>query len=196
MTKSTVLDFYRQHFLPSSATRAKASIWLIAQSSAADVAANTSDAEKKEKLLETVSQILDQLGLDVDDAALEQQFESVDIAGADLEGIVGAVGKYLTDVAGASEEEAQEVVEQGRTVIGGVLPSLGIVAPAAAAAGEEQQPVANGHANGEVNGEAEREQSKAVVIEDVKAWKASMPLSAGPRPVRELSEFEEVGPKL
>lgn len=188
LTKADILAFYREHFLPSSPRRAKASVWLIAQSSAADVAANTSDTEKKDKLLETVTQLLQQLGVEAEPEALNKQFEKVDIAGADLDGIVGAVGKYLTDVAGASAEEAAQVVEQGKAVIGGVLPSLGIIAP------EEQQ---NGHVEGEANGEAgKQDDSKTVVIEDVKAWKASMPLSAGPRPVKDLSEFEEVGPKL
>lgn len=140
-----------------------------------------------------------QLGLDVDQAALEQKFESVDIAGADLEGIVAAVGRYLSEVAGAAEEEVKEVLEQGRVVIGGVLPSLGIVAPGGASEEQQQTVMTNGDAqhalDGEVNGEKKRE-SKTVVIEDIKAWKASMPLSAGARPVRDLSEFEEVGPKL
>lgn len=155
------------------------------------MAANTSDAEKKTKLLETVTQILQQLGLEVDAEALEKQFESVNIAGADIDGIMGAVGRYLTDIAGVEAEEAKEVVEQGKAVIGGVLPSLGIVAP-------DDKPVTNGDVGaGQANGVSEDDKkSQTIVIEDVKAWKASMPLSAGARPVCDLSEFEEVGPKL
>jgi insulysin len=38
--------------------------------------------------------------------------------------------------------------------------------------------------------------SKTVVIEDVKAFKASMPLTAGVRPIKDLSEFEELEAKL
>lgn len=37
---------------------------------------------------------------------------------------------------------------------------------------------------------------KAVLIDDVKVWKDSLPLSAGPRPVKALREFEESGSKL
>lgn len=188
LTKPEILAFYREHFLPSSPRRAKASVWLIAQSSAADVAANTSDTEKKDKLLETVTQMLQQMGLEVDAAALGKQFDGVDVAGADVDGIVAAVGTYLTDVAGVAAEEAKQVVEQGKAVIGGVLPSLGIVASGA------EEPVTNGHADAE--GKEPQSESKTVVIEDVKAWKASMPLSAGARPVKDLSEFEEVAPKL
>lgn len=138
-----------------------------------------------DKLLDAVTQVLGQLGLEeVDDAALRRKFEKVDVVGGDLEGIVGAVGAYLVDVADVAQEEADAVVEQGRQVLGGVLPSLGIVGPGQAPA-----------VDGEVDGAAEKE-SKTVLIEDIKAWKASMPLSAGPRPVADLSEFEETGPKL
>ena len=38
--------------------------------------------------------------------------------------------------------------------------------------------------------------SGTVVIEDVKTFKASMPLSAGATPVKDLSEYEELGSKL
>ena len=37
---------------------------------------------------------------------------------------------------------------------------------------------------------------EAEVIEDVRAFKARMPLSEGARPVKDLSEFEELEPKL
>ena len=40
------------------------------------------------------------------------------------------------------------------------------------------------------------EAQKAVVIEDVREFKARMPLSEGARPVKDLSEFEELEPKL
>ena len=103
LTKADMLAFYREQFLPSSPLRTKGSVWLIAQSSAADVAANTSTDEKKTKLLDTVSQLLKQMGLEVDSAALNKQFEKVDVGAADVDAIVGAVGSYLTEVAGVAK---------------------------------------------------------------------------------------------
>ena len=53
----------------------------------------------------------------------------------------------------------------------------------------------NGHAH--VNGSAEgKKTKKPVLIEDVPAFKASMSLSAIARPVKDISEFEELEPKL
>ena len=48
-----------------------------------------------------------------------------------------------------------------------------------------------------VNGHAESKKAKkTVLIEDVPAFKASMSLSAGVRPAKDVSEFEELEPKL
>lgn len=179
-----MLDFYRTYYHPSSPTRAKTSIHLVASANAADIAASTSTDEKREKLVETVSSMLAQLGLEADTALLAKQFEKVDIASGDAEGIVGAVSAYMKEKLNMAADEVEGIMEQGKLVLAQVLPALGIVS-----AQEQQQ---QEQANGDV---APRER-KAVVIEDVKAFKASMPLSAGARPVRELSEFEELGAKL
>ena len=34
------------------------------------------------------------------------------------------------------------------------------------------------------------------IIDDVDTWKASVKLSEGPRPINDLSQFEELEPKL
>ena len=75
-----------------------------------------------------------------------------------------------------------------------MLPSLGIISKDASSkeAGEAQ---VNGDAQAQ-NGDAAEKKSKTIVIEDVKAFKAGMPLSAGAQPVKDLSEFEELGAKL
>lgn len=185
LTKEDMLEFFRSYFLPSSPTRAKTSVWLVAQASAADLAANTSTAEKREKLVNVVSDLLGQLDVEADPAALTKQFEKIDVESGDTEGIINAVGAYLREVAGMAAEEVDEVFEQGREVLTGVLPSLGIVAQDAQTNGTHEETLPNGEAS-----------SKTVVIEDVKAFKASMPLSAGAKPVKDLSEFEELGAKL
>lgn len=168
---------------------------LIAQASAADLANKTSDGEKVEKLVDTLVQMLSQLGLEDANAAaeLKKRLQKVDVAKADLEGIVGAVGGYMKEGAGIAAEQVEQILAQGKAVIAQVLPTLGIVAPSTAA-------VSSGETNGEavagVNGTEKEKKSKTVVIEDVKAFKASMPLSPGPRAVKDLREFEELGAKL
>ena len=190
-----MLDFFRTHYHPHSPTRAKASVHLIAQASAADIAAKTSSAEKREKLVQTITQMLEQLGLEETNVAdLSKRMEKVDVAAGDTEGIMGAVGDYLKDTVGVAAEEVKQVVEQGQAVLASVLPSLGIVAKGTTDApngsiDEDEQ------ANDEVVVVGDGP-SKTVVIEDVKAFKASMPLSAGVRPVKDLSEFEELEAKL
>ena len=185
-----MLEFYRTYCLPTSSTRAKAAVHLIAQSSAADLAAKTSSSEKREKLVDTIVQMLEQLGLeDANVADLNKRLEKVDVAAGDLQGIVGAVGSYLNESAGMAAEQVEQVMEQGQAAFAAVLPSLGIVSKDEAMVNEGTQTNGEVVANGEVR-------DKTVVIEDVKAFKASIPLSAGVRPVKDLSEFEELEAKL
>lgn len=161
----------------------------MAQSSAADLASKTSVSEKREKLVETLSQMLEQLGLqDTNTADLIKRLEKVDLAAGDAKDIMVAVGGYLKESAGMAAEQVEALVEQGQTVLASVLPSLGIV-PNASSEDTTQT-------NGDVEANGETTEKKTVVIEDVKAFKASMPLSAGVRPVKDLSEFEELGAKL
>jgi insulysin len=189
LTKEEMLEFYRNYVHPDSPSRAKATVYLMAQSSAADLAAKTSSSEKREKLVETLSQMLEQLGLeDTNTIDLTKRLESVDLAAGDAKDIMAAVGGYLKESAGMAAEQVDALVEQGQTVLASVLPSLGIVPKAASE--EATMP------NGEVEANGETAVKKTVVIEDVKAFKASMPLSAGVRPVKDLSEFEELGAKL
>ena len=166
---------------------------LIAQASAADLASKTSLDEKKEKLVETISQMLAQLGLEETSTEdLTKRVDKVDVGSGDTKGIMEAVGSYLQDSAGMAAEQVEQVVEQGQVVLASILPSLGIISKDAA---ENEPNGAADQANGEVvpNGESH---NKTVVIEDVKAFKAGMVLSAGVRPVKDLSEFEDLAPKL
>ena len=58
---------------------------------------------------------------------------------------------------------------------------------------------ANGTEASGMNGDEEivpPEQKPTTVIEDVPKWKTSLPVSAGAKPVKDLSEFEETEAKL
>lgn len=192
LTKQDMLKFFKTYYHPSSPKRAKIATHLIAQASPADIAANTSTSEKQEKLVDTIVQMLEQLGLeDVSSAELQKRMQKVDITSGDFGGIVAATGNYMKEGLGMAAEQVDQVLEHGKVALGHILPSLGIVSKSKSgdASGEATE------TNGEVVVNGER-QNETVVIEDVKAFKASMPLSAGPRAVKDLSEFEELGPRL
>ena len=180
LTKQDILQFFKAYYHPHSPTRAKAAIHLIAQASAADIAANTSTSEKQDKLVDTIVQMLEQLGLeDASAAELKKRMEKVDVTAGNLEDIVAATGNYMKEGLGMAAEQVEQVLEHGKVALAHVLPSLGIVS----------QSDSDGVKGEELQG-------KTVVVEDVKAFKASMSLSAGPRAVKDLSEFEELGAKL
>ena len=183
LTKEDMLDFYRTHFAPSSSTRSKAAIHMVAQASASDIAKKIDPVEQRTKLATTLASVLSQLGLQADPAKLAVKLEDVDVAGGDVDGIMSAAGKFLKADAGNSAEKVDAAMEQAPAVLKQILPTLGIKAK-----GEE---VVEDGANG-----VPEKTSKTVVIEDVKAWKAGLPLSAGPKAVKALSEFEELESKL
>ncbi|TKA83576.1 hypothetical protein B0A55_00413 [Friedmanniomyces simplex] len=182
LTINDMLEFFRTFFDPKTATRSKVAIHMVAQASAEDVAKKTDPGEQRTKLAEILAGVLGQLNLQADVAQLSERLEKVDIAGGDTDGIVSAVGAYLKDDPANKPEQVQGAMEQAPAVLAQILPQLGIKAK---------------KGDGEVEGEAAPEKkNKTVFIEDVKEWKASLPLSAGPKAVRELSDFEELESKL
>ena len=133
-----------------------------------------------------MSQALTQLGgTAVDETALSSRLAKLDLnAGTDVQGILSAVTGYLRESAGMAEEQIKSLAEQGEGLLKQILPSMNITAA----------PEKEDATNGEVaNGDKEK---KTVLIEDVRAWKASLPASQGPKRVKELSEFEELEAKL
>lgn len=185
LTKADMIEFYNAYVLPSSPTRAKTSVHLIAQPQlpVADTTPAKDPAEQAAALTSSLSDILSQLGVTVDNTTLTTRLGEVDVAGGDTDAIMGAVGGYLKLDAGLAEEQVEQIMAQGKMVLAQVLPQLGIKPKAS----QPEEPA----------GDAEAEvPSKAIVITDVKAFKASMPVSAGARPVKDLSEFEDLEPKL
>jgi insulysin len=160
-------------------------VHLIAQGSAA--ASN----DNVKKLTSALSQALTQLGGSaVDEAALSSRLSKLDLnASTDVQGILGAVTGYLRESAGMAEEQVKSLAEQGEELLKQILPSLNLTAAAAAPPSEKE-------AVGAVVEGDEKEKKKTVLIEDVRAWKASLPASQGPRMVRDLTEFEDFEAKL
>ena len=92
---------------------------------------------------------------------------------------------YLRESAGMAEEQVKSLAEQGEGLLRQILPELNLTSAAAAAAPEKEESV-----------KEEGEEKKTVLIKDVRAWKASLPASQGPRMVRDLTEFEDFEAKL
>lgn len=164
---------------------------LIAQGGSA---ASSSPAETLKNLSSTLTQALSQLGAStVNEEALSAKLANLDLSSgnADAKQILNTLTSYLRDSAGVAEEQIKIIAEQGEGLLKGLLPKLGI----RSAAGE-QVPLVNGDSEkqgAEVDGAKEK---KTVIIEDVRAWKASLPASKGPVCVKDVAEFEERGAKL
>ncbi|KAF2769156.1 LuxS/MPP-like metallohydrolase [Teratosphaeria nubilosa] len=216
LTKDDILDFHRTFFMPGP-TRAKVSTHLVAQASAEDVAAKIEPGTQLKELVNAVSQVLTQLGLTVDEAALTSRLEKIDLKQGDTEGIFSTLATYLTEVAGVAADKVVEFRTQGEVALTTqVFPKIGIVPKAQTnghvngeangATNGEVNGVTNGKANGVTNGELNgvtngdlHAARKTVVIggmEEVKAWKSRFPVSAAAQPVKDLSEFEESEWKL
>ena len=185
LTKSDLIDFFNQYINPTSPSRAKLSVHMIAQSSPKEVAGNISPAEQKEKVIATLGKYLTTMGIEADQGKLTKRLDGVDIAGGDQAGIIDAVAQYLDEDAGLVEEEANEVLVQGQQLLGTVLPSLGV---------EVKQAV------GGVDGVEELPEAppvkKTTLIENVREFRAGHQLTAGRKPVTDLSEFLDTESKL
>ena len=122
-------------------------------------------------------------------------------AGApDSKSVMAAVTSYLRDSAGVAEEQIKALAEQGEGLLQQILPSLNLSSSAPAKEdGSNGNAEANeylSNADEKVNGDEQKEKKKPILIEDVRAWKASLPASQGPRMVKDLSEFEDFEAKL
>jgi insulysin len=187
VTKDDMLEFYHTYFSPASETRAKVSVHMIAQASAEDIGNKMDPKQQRQQLAETLASVLSQLGIEADAAKLDARLEKVDVQGGNVDGIVSASVAYLQDDAGANEEQVAAVQGQAPVILAQILPQLGIKSKAA-------EVDANGDAAR--NGAKVVKKNKSMIIDDMRAWKASMPLSRGPKAVKELSAFEELEPKL
>ena len=118
-----------------------------------------------------------------DPEILAGRFESVDVAGGDQKGIAEALTTFLTEDAQKTPDEVSKIIAEGEQLLGTALPSLGI----------EVLPVVDGVDGNLPEAPAVKE---TTVIENVHDFKASLPVSVGPRPVTDLKNFEELEPKL
>ena len=185
LTKSDLIEFFNHYINPSSPSRAKLSVHMIAQTSPKGVAGHISPTEQKEKVLSMLGKYLTAMGIEADQEKLVKRLDGVDVAGGDQAGIIDAIARYLDEDAEVAEEEANEVLLQGQQVLGTVLPGLGI---------EVKQAVDG------VNGVEDLPEAppvkKTTLIENVRDFKAGLQLTAGRKPVTDLSNFLDTESKL
>ncbi|KAL8702430.1 MAG: hypothetical protein Q9201_004405 [Fulgogasparrea decipioides] len=179
LSKQDMIDFFNRYIHPTSPSRAKLSVHMIAQSSVQTVAGNISTEGRKEKLVDLLSKYLTSVGVNADGEQLKKRFEPVDVAGGDQKAIVAAISSYLEEDVQMPQEHSKAVVEQGQQLLGTVLPSLGIEIKVE----ESDLPPAP-------------KVKATTFIEDAFDYKSRLAVSQGPRPVRDLSEFEDMESKL
>lgn len=195
LTLADLQEFYNYYIAPKSTSRAKLSVHLVAQATPGSIAEALSKDEQREKLLAGITQFLATQGVTADEAKLKKRFADVDIRSGDKAAITSAISQYLSVDEGAPESKLQGILLQGEALLTTVLPSLGIEPKltngAKAAAEEAEEAMVDGAAV-----PAQRNGTRVIRIEDVHAWKASMTVAPGARPVADLSTFEESEAKL
>lgn len=182
LTKEELINFYQQYIDPSSKTRAKLAIHLNAQG---DMKASEISAEQKRAgLVEAIEKQLGVAGFAVDHARLGAAFNELDMALVDSSQILYIVKTFLATELGLSQEQTTPVIEKMEKILGLQLQVLGL-----------QQP-ANGELKTPSNGVLPIETQVATTITNASIFKASLPVSAGPVPLSDLTEFEDFDAKL
>ena len=185
LSKSAMIEFFNHYIHPTSQNRAKLSIHMVAQATPKSVAGSMTPAEQKEKVLTMLGKYFTAMGFNVEAEKLEARFKDVDVAGGDKDGILKAIGIYLSEDAEASTAQVAEVLEQGQQLLATILPGLGI----------EVKKATNAE-DGASDLPPPPPVKKTIYIENVRDFKSRLEVSAGPSPVIDLSEFEEIEPKL
>ncbi len=184
LTKDDLIDFFAYYIHPTSTTRAKMSVHMVAQLSAKAGGETMDVTERKEKIVSMLGKYLTSTGLDGDSEKLATRFEKIDVAGGDQSGIITAVELYLREDLRAEDGKIVDVIAQGKQLIGTILSSMGIEVSATTEDGRV------------VNGDEGPAGKVTSWIENVHEFKAGLQATAGARPMKDLSEFEDTEPKL
>ncbi|KAI9841127.1 MAG: Insulinase (Peptidase M16) [Sclerophora amabilis] len=183
ISQNDLVQFFSHYIDPSSPSRSKLSVHMIAQALSTPVATNATPAEQKEQFLLLINQYLDSEGVKGNSEKLQERFKDVDITQGDQAVTLDAISKYLAEDIKLDAEKTSLIVGQGVTLLSVVLPSLGIAIPST-----RQEELADSSDTSRIK--------EAITIEDVHAFKAKLAVSRGAIPVKQLSDFEDLEPKL
>ena len=168
-----MVDFYAHYISTSSSQRAKLSVHLQAQGKAKEPSLD----EKKTSAVAALKIILGEHKISPNDDALQKRIADASSAAA----ISDAVAAFLSEDLQLDKEVSSKVLDEAKAALGVANSGL----PAEPQALDETADV-----------QSVIDASHPVLIKDVHAWKASMQVSSGVRPVRNLEEFVEVAEKL
>lgn len=199
LTKADVLEFYNAHISPRSPTRTKLSVHMLAQpsppSSATATTTSTTTAqpssqELADKIVDLLTRHLGANGVATDADALRARFKDVDLASADPHpAIVHALSSHLLEDALQPQHTVDAIIHQAKAMLPQALPAPGVILDGQVD-GEE------GAAATAPRQEAFEPATRPVFIRDPFDFRASMPVSVGARPVRDLSAFAHQAVKL
>jgi insulysin len=186
LSKKDIQDFYHEFIDPHSKTRAKLSVHMIAQNQPKDDG-KLGPQQQTAAILETLGKFLSSSGISCDAEVLKGVLGEVDIAAGDQEGLISAVKAHANSV--VATDKAESIAKQLSDALPSLFMALGIKSASA-----EREQAREAEQGVEVKGALEK--IDTVMIENVDTWKAGLRVSEGPRPVVDLSEFEEIEAKL
>lgn len=171
-----MITFFARFISPSSSTRAKLSVHLVAQAKPKEPSAD----EKKSNALSIFSNILEQEKIVSDISSLKSNItDTADPTGLSLS---EAIISYVNSELKLPQEQSEKIVDEVKAALGvadvdSKLEDLTVLQ------------------NGDVD-KAIKAQPRPVLITDVHAFKAGLQLSIGIQPVKDLAEFVEDSAKL
>jgi len=154
------------------------------------LATTLAPAEQRAQLFQMLEQFLYTQDVAVDSVALGKRLESLEISSGGVESLLKALEAYLVKDALVQRDKAQAIIGQASLLVPTALAGVGIHVTT------QHDVVTNGVGGhgGAVNGKLP--ERPVIRVEDVHGWKAGLQVSAGPRPVRGLEEFEDLEAKL
>ena len=186
LTKKDIIEFFDKHIDPSSPDRSKLSIHMLAKSSPEEQVKNMSPEEQREAVAAVLCQLFSSQGIEADSEKLTARLNGRNMS-EDPTSVADAVAEHLDEDMSIPQPKAKPLVDQINVMIPTVLPQIGI--PAVKKTQNEP--------DGEVDGVVAQPPAQPVtLIEDVHSWKASMQLSSGAKPLRDLADFEDLESKL
>ncbi|KAJ5466589.1 hypothetical protein N7539_009545 [Penicillium diatomitis] len=180
LSKADMIEFFKQYIDPASPTRAKLSVYLNAQSDAAST--ETDPAQKRSTLIEAVKKELDAAGLAVNQDTLTAAFEQLDLAVVDKTQILYLLKTFLATELPDSAKQNEAAVNALEVKLAAQLKQLGL---------EPEKKEQTDGANGQLTNSP-----GPVIVEDVRSFKARLPVSTGPVPVSDLTDYEDFEAKL
>jgi len=180
LTKDELMKFFDNFISPASPTRAKLAVHLVAQGTAAFAIDNVPAEAKIQLFLSGLKNLFDSYNIETNIKKLERHLQHVDISAAEPAPLTEAVLRYLVQDVNVPTSKAKEILDQGLMALNGT---------------------GNGGGNGKADSNAPTSKdvnalAEITLIQDVHAFKASLQVSAGPQPVKDLSEFEDIEAKL